>query len=74
MVFEPERTLGLWQGDRVVATSGIYSRDMTIPGAVVPFAAVTLVSVSGTHRRRGVLTDVPRLRWSRVSGIRRRRV
>jgi len=56
MVFEPERTLGLWDGDRVVATSGIYTRDMTIPGAVVPFAAVTLVSVAGTHRRQGVLT------------------
>jgi predicted acetyltransferase len=56
MVFEPERTLGLWDGDRVVATAGIYTRDITIPGAVVPFAAVTLVSVSGTHRRQGVLT------------------
>ena len=60
MVFEPERTLGLWDGDRVVATSGIYSRDMTIPGAVVPFAAVTLVSVAGTHRRQGVLTAMMR--------------
>ncbi|MDQ4037876.1 MAG: GNAT family N-acetyltransferase [Actinomycetota bacterium] len=60
MVFEPERSLGLWDGDRVVATSGIYSRHMTIPGAVVPFAAVTLVSVSGTHRRQGVLTAIMR--------------
>ncbi len=60
MVFEPERTLGLWEGDRVVATSGIYTRDMTIPGAVVPFAAVTLVSVAGTHRRQGVLTAMMR--------------
>lgn len=60
MVFEPERTLGLWDGDRVVATGGIYSRDITIPGAVVPLAAVTLVSVSGTHRRQGVLTAMMR--------------
>ncbi|MDQ3052302.1 MAG: GNAT family N-acetyltransferase [Actinomycetota bacterium] len=60
MVFEPKRTLGLWDGDRVVATSGIYSRDITIPGAVVPFAAVTLVSVAGTHRRQGVLTAMMR--------------
>ncbi len=60
MVFEPERTLGLWDGDRVVATAGIYTRDMTIPGAVVPFAAVTLVSVATTHRRRGVLTAMMR--------------
>lgn len=60
MVFEPERTLGLWDGDRVVATAGIYTRDMTIPGAVVPFAAVTWVSVAATHRRQGVLTAMMR--------------
>ncbi|CAN5361438.1 GNAT family N-acetyltransferase [soil metagenome] len=60
MVFEPERTLGLWDGDRVVGTAGIYTRDITIPGAVVPLAAVTLVSVSGTHRRQGVLTAMMR--------------
>ncbi|MGI8651306.1 MAG: GNAT family N-acetyltransferase [Geodermatophilaceae bacterium] len=66
MVFEPERTLGLWDGDRVVATSGIYSRDITIPGAVVPLAAVTLVSVSPTHRRQGVLAAMMARQLSEV--------
>ena len=37
-VAELDRSLGLWEGDRVVATSGIYSRVLTVPGAVVPCA------------------------------------
>jgi predicted acetyltransferase len=57
---ELDRSLGLWEGDRVVATSGVYSRQMTVPGAVVPMAGVTWVSVSPTHRRRGVLTAIMR--------------
>src|SRR3712207_1836839 len=57
---ELDRTLGLWDGDRVVTTSGIYSRTLTVPGAVVPCAGVTWVTVSPTHRRRGVLTAVMR--------------
>ncbi len=59
-VAELDRTLGLWDGDRVVATAGLYSRELTVPGAVVPCAGVTWVSVAPTHRRRGVLTAVMR--------------
>ncbi len=54
-VAELDRSLSLWDGDRLVATSGVYSKEMTVPGAVVPCAGVTWVSVSPTHRRRGVL-------------------
>lgn len=57
---ELDRTLGLWDGDRVVATSGVYSRELTVPGAVVPCAGVTWVSVAPSHRRQGVLTAVMR--------------
>ena len=57
---ELDRTLALWDGDQVVATSGIYSRALTVPGAVVPCAGVTWVSVAPTHRRRGVLTAIMR--------------
>jgi predicted acetyltransferase len=57
---ELDRSLGLWDGDRVVATSGIYSLQMTVPGAVVPCAGVTWVTVSPTHRRQGVLTSIMR--------------
>src|SRR4051795_2641357 len=59
-VAELDRSLGLWDGDRVVATAGIYSRRLTVPGAVVPCAGVTWVTVSPTHRRRGVLTAMMR--------------
>ncbi|SNS96574.1 Predicted acetyltransferase [Geodermatophilus saharensis] len=57
---ELDRSLGLWEGDRVVATSGVYTRELTVPGGVVPCAAVTWVSVAPTHRRRGVLTAIMR--------------
>ena len=57
---ELDRSLGLWDGDRVVATAGVYSRELTVPGGVVPCAAVTWVSVAPSHRRRGVLTALMR--------------
>src|SRR5215210_8530263 len=59
-VAELDRSLGLWDGDQVVATSGIYSRTLTVPGAVVPCAGVTWVTVAPTHRRQGVLTAIMR--------------
>jgi predicted acetyltransferase len=59
-VAELDRTLGLWDGDRVVATSGIYSRQLTVPGAVVPCAGISWVTVAPTHRRQGVLTAIMR--------------
>ncbi len=57
---ELDRSLALWDGDRVVTTSGIYSRSLTVPGAVVPCAGITWVTVSPTHRRRGILTAIMR--------------
>ncbi|WP_104524803.1 GNAT family N-acetyltransferase [Blastococcus atacamensis] len=59
-VAELDRSLGIVEDGRVVATSGIYSMQMTVPGAVVPMAGVTWVTVSPTHRRRGVLTAIMR--------------
>jgi predicted acetyltransferase len=60
-IAELDRSLGLFDGDRVAATSGIYSLDMTVPGgAVVPTAGITWITVSPTHRRRGVLTAIMR--------------
>ncbi len=59
-VAELDRTLALWDGDRVVTTAGVYSRELTVPGGVVPCAGITWVSVAPTHRRQGVLTAVMR--------------
>lgn len=55
-VIEPERTLLAEDDGTIVATGGIFTRQLTVPGAVVPLAGVTFVSVSPTHRRRGLLT------------------
>lgn len=54
-IYEPERTLVVTEGDRVAGVAAAYTRDMTVPGAAVPAAHVTMVSVSPTHRRRGLL-------------------
>ena len=55
-VYEPERAALAFLGDTMVGVSASYTRDLTVPGGVVPSAHVTLVSVEATHRRRGVLT------------------
>ena len=57
---EPERSLAWFDDGRIVAGTSIYSRHVTVPGAVVPCAAVTAVGVVPTHRRRGLLTAMMR--------------
>jgi predicted acetyltransferase len=63
---ELERSLGLPDGDRFAATAGIYSLQMSVPGAVVPTAGVTWVTVAPTHRRRGLLTAIMRRQLDEV--------
>ncbi|WP_369137264.1 GNAT family N-acetyltransferase [Modestobacter versicolor] len=65
-VAELDRSLALFDGDRVAATAGLYSLEMTVPGAVVPTAGVTWVTVSPTHRRRGLLTAIMRRQLDEV--------
>jgi predicted acetyltransferase len=60
-LFEADRAIGAYDGDRLVGTAGIFSFDLTIPGGVVPSAGVTLVGVLPTHRRRGILRRMMRL-------------
>jgi predicted acetyltransferase len=59
-VVEPDRALAVRDAGRIVATAGIYSRRLTVPGGELPVAAVTLVGVAATHRRRGLLTALMR--------------
>lgn len=59
-MLEFDRTLAAFDGDELVATAGIYSFEMTVPGQAVPTAGVTWVSVLPTHRRRGLLTQLMR--------------
>jgi predicted acetyltransferase len=57
-VFEPERSLAGVDGESIIATGAIFSREMTVPGGPRPIAGVTMVSVAPTHRRRGILTQI----------------
>ncbi|WP_330351534.1 GNAT family N-acetyltransferase [Streptomyces sp. NBC_00582] len=56
-----ERSVGAWDGGEPVGTAGAFDFRLTVPGgASVPAAGVTMVGVSATHRRRGLLTAMMR--------------
>ena len=55
-----ERMLVAIDGKAIVAASGAFPFEMTVPGATVPTAGVTVVGVLPTHRRRGILTAMMR--------------
>jgi predicted acetyltransferase len=55
-IFEPERSL-VADDDGVIAGHAVaFTRELSVPGAVVPAAFVSLVGVAPTHRRQGLLT------------------
>ncbi|MGH8823325.1 MAG: GNAT family N-acetyltransferase [Jiangellaceae bacterium] len=58
LVSEPDRTHMITDGATVVGTGMILTRDLTVPGAVIPAAHVTGVAVASTHRRQGLLTRI----------------
>ncbi|MFH0519168.1 GNAT family N-acetyltransferase [Streptomyces sp. M41] len=54
---EPARTLGAFDAGRCVATFRSFAQELTVVGgATVPADAVSNVTVSPTHRRRGLLS------------------
>ncbi|WP_433725821.1 GNAT family N-acetyltransferase [Actinoplanes sp. CA-051413] len=55
-VVEPERTLVAEDGGTIVGHAAAYTRELTVPGTILPAAHVTLVGVAPTHKRRGLLT------------------
>lgn len=56
-----DRLFGFHDGNRWVATAGDYRKKVTLPGGtVVDVPAVTGVTVSPGHRRRGLLTQMMR--------------
>ena len=58
--FEPDRALvAEIDGDLAGVAKGM-TRDMSVPGGVIPVAHVSGVGVSHTHRRRGVLSALMR--------------
>ena len=52
-VFEPERSLAVFDDGTMVATAAALTRELTIPGASMSAACITAVGVLPTHRRRG---------------------
>ncbi len=66
-LLEPARTLLVRDGTDLVASATAFTRELTVPGARLPAAHVSMVGVAPTHRRRGLLTDMMR---QQLGGVR----
>jgi predicted acetyltransferase len=67
--FEYERSIGAFDGDRLVGTGGAYSMDLTLPGlATIPIGGLTAIAVLPTHRRRGILRSMIVYHFQEVEG------
>jgi predicted acetyltransferase len=57
--FTPEMSMGAFDGDDIVGTSGAIAFESAVPGgAIIKNAGVTGVTVATTHRRQGILTNI----------------
>lgn len=60
-MFEPERSIAAFDGDLMVGTCGSFAFEISVPGAAtLPAGGTSHVTVSPTHRRRGILTEMMR--------------
>src|SRR5262249_10103906 len=58
-LLEFDRFIVASDGPELVGATSAYSLEMTLPGGTfLPAAGVTWVSVSASHRRRGILTNL----------------
>lgn len=55
-----ERMHAAWDSDLIVGGAGAFAFELTVPGAVVSTAGITVVGTAPTHRRRGVLRAMMR--------------
>ena len=55
LTWEPDRSIVADDAGSIVGHTTALTRDLTVPGGVVPAAHVTGVGVAPTHRRRGLL-------------------
>jgi predicted acetyltransferase len=66
VTFEFDRSLAAFDGTRPVGTACAYSFQMTVPGATVPVAGVSAVSVLPTYRRQGILSSLMRRQFADI--------
>jgi len=59
-VWEPARSIVATEDQELAGHTGAFSLQMTVPGGRLPVAGVTMVCVSPTHTRRGILRDLMR--------------
>lgn len=57
-LWEPERSIGAYDGSLLVGSAIGISFQMTVPGGTGPVFGVTGVAVRQTHRRRGILRSL----------------
>lgn len=65
---ELERTRCAFAGTEMVATLGVLSLELAVPGGSLPTAGTTAVSVRTSHRRRGVLRALMRSHLEEARG------
>jgi predicted acetyltransferase len=58
MVFEPQRSLVAHDEGELVGHTGAFTRDLEVPGGTIPAGFVTMVGVAGTHRRKGIASEI----------------
>ncbi len=61
-----ERMHAAFDGDAIVGGAGAFPFELTVPGAQIPCAGVTVVGVLPTHRRRGILDRMMRAQLADV--------
>jgi predicted acetyltransferase len=67
--FEYDRSIGAFDGDRMVGTGGAFSMDLTLPGlTIIPIGGLTAISVLPTHRRRGILRSMIAYHFDETEG------
>ncbi|HEX7399184.1 MAG TPA: GNAT family N-acetyltransferase [Candidatus Limnocylindrales bacterium] len=58
--WEPDRIIAAFDGTEPIATAGALTFRLSVPGGETAAAGVTLVGVSPSHRRRGILRSMMR--------------
>ena len=65
----PDRMFAAFDGDAAIGGAGSFPLELSVPGARLPCAGVSVVGVLPTHRRRGVLD---RLMRAQLADVRKR--